>query len=137
MSGGPFSSLDIAKTGMGFAHYWEETIAHNIANINTTTRTSDQPFRARMVVAQPIDPSAASGGGVAVGAILQQQGDAPLEFAPDNPLANADGYVQGAVDDLSGQMSDLILAARAYQANITMQKEARESLESATTLGKA
>jgi flagellar basal-body rod protein FlgC len=134
---GAFSSLDIAKTGMGFAHYWEETIAHNIANVNTFTRAGDKPFRARMVVAQPIDTNSASGGGVAVGQILEETGNAPLSYAPENPLANADGYIQGAVDDLAGQMSDLILAARAYQANITVQREAREGLEAATSLGRA
>ena len=132
-----FASLDIAKTGMGFAHYWEETIAHNISNINTYTRTSEKPFRARMVVATPIDTNSASGGGVAVGGILEQAGDAPLLNSPGSPLADANGYVQGTVDDLAGQMSDLILAARAYQANISVQREARESLEAATSLGRA
>ena len=135
MSGGPFSSIDIAATGMGFARYWQETISHNIANINTVGKVGE-PFRARLVVAQPIDPSAATGGGVAVAAVSNQTGDAPMLFQPDSPLANADGYVAGPVDDLAGQMSDLILASRMYQANISVHKEAREALESATTLGK-
>jgi flagellar basal-body rod protein FlgC len=135
MSGGPFSSIDIALTGMGFARYWSETVAHNIANINTVGKI-DEPFRARMVVAQPIDPSSATGGGVAVGAVYSQQGDPAMLYQPDSPLANADGYVSAPVDDLAGQMSDLILSSRMYQANISVHKEAREALESATSLGR-
>ena len=135
MSGGPFSSIDIASTGMGFARYWSETVSHNIANINTVS-TFDKPFRARMVVAQPIDPSSATGGGVAVAQVNEQAGDPAKLYQPDSPLANADGYVAAPVDDLAGQMSDLILASRMYQANISVHKEAREALESATTLGK-
>jgi flagellar basal-body rod protein FlgC len=134
--GGPFAGIDIASTGMGFARYWTETIGHNIANINTVS-TFDDPFRARLVVAQPIDPSAASGGGVAVGQIIEQEGDPAMLYAPDSPLANDDGYVAAPVVDLAGQMSDMILASRMYQANISVLKDSREALESATNLGRA
>jgi flagellar basal-body rod protein FlgC len=134
---GPFSTIDIAATGMGFAKYWTETISHNIANINTVTSPDKEPFRARMVVATPIDTNGPTGGGVAVANVVSEGGDPAMLYQPDSPLANADGYVHGAVVDLAGQMSDLILASRSYQANITVHKEAREALEAATTLGKA
>ena len=58
-------------------------------------------------------------------------------YAPDNPLANEDGYVAAPVVDLAGQMSDMILASRMYQANIAVLKDSREALESATNLGRA
>jgi flagellar basal-body rod protein FlgC len=134
---GPFAPLDIARSGMGFNQYWMDAVSHNVANVNTMTPTSGAPFRARMVVAQPLDPNGANGGGVAVGSVVDQAGDAPIAYDPQNPLADVDGNVQGAVDDLSGQLSDMILASRSYQANITVHKEAREALEAATTLGKA
>jgi flagellar basal-body rod protein FlgC len=137
MSGGPFSTIDIAATGMGFARYWTEQIGHNIANINTVTSPADQPFRARLVVATPLDTNGPTGGGVAVANVISQTGDPAMLYQPDSPLADANGYVHGAVVDLAGQMSDLILASRSYQANITVHKEAREALEAATTLGKA
>jgi flagellar basal-body rod protein FlgC len=134
---GAFAPLDIARTGMGFNQFWMDTISHNVANVNTTTATSEKPFRARMVVAQPLDPNSATGGGVGVSAVLDQAGEAALAYDPANPLADANGNVQAAVDDLGGQLSDMILASRSYQANITVHKEAREALEAATTLGKA
>jgi flagellar basal-body rod protein FlgC len=134
---GPFAPLDIALTGLGFNQFWMDTISHNVANVNTMTATSDQPFRARMVVAQPLDTNGVTGGGVAVGAVFDQDGDPPMVYDPENPLADAKGNVQGTLDDLGGQLSNMILASRSYQANITVHKEAREALEAATTLGKA
>ena len=37
--------------------------------------------------------------------------------------------MQGAVVDLAGQMGDMILASRSYQANMSVFKEARDALE--------
>jgi len=136
MSHGPFASIDIARSGLGFNKYWLDTVAHNIANVNTTTTPGQQPFRARMVVAMPINTDSTQGGGVYVGDVLDQAGDPPLVYDPTNPQADQQGYVQGAVDDLAGQLGDLILASRSYQANMTVFKESRESLQVATTLGR-
>ena len=136
MSHGPFASLDIARTGLGFDKYWMDTVAHNIANVNTTTTPGQEPFRARMVVAMPIDTNSSQGGGVGVSAVLDQAGDAPLVYDPDNPIADEQGYVQGPVVDLAGQLGDLILASRSYQANMSVFKESRDSLQVATTLGR-
>ena len=137
MSGhGPFASIDISNTGLGFNKYWMDTVAHNIANVNTQTSPGRSPFRARMVVAMPLATDTEQGGGVFVGQVLDNNGDPAMAFDPDNPLANAQGYVQGAVVDLAGEMGDLILASRSYQANMTVFKEAREALQTTTTLGR-
>ena len=127
--GYPIISLAPRKDLHAYLRFLEQVI------INTVGTFKD-PFRARVVVAQPIDPGSATGGGVAVGQVYSQAGDPSPLFQPDSPLANADGHVAAPVVDLAGQMSDLILASRMYQANISVHKEAREALESATTLGK-
>ncbi len=137
MSHGPFASIDISNTGLGYNKYWLDTIAHDIANINTTTTPGQEPFRARMVVAMPLPTNTAQGGGVIVGDVVDQEGDPALMFDPDNPIADERGYVQGAVVDLAGQLGDLILASRSYQANMSVFKEARDSLQVTTTLGRA
>ena len=136
MSHGPFAGIDIAHTGLGFNKYWLDTIAHNIANVNTTTTPGQEPFRARMVSAMPLPTNTSEGGGVAVADVLNDGGDPALTYDPDNPLADAQGYVQGAVVDLAGEMGDLILASRSYQANMSVFKEARDSLQVTTTLGR-
>ncbi len=132
---GPFTSIDVARTGMGFTKYWMDQIAHNVANVNTTTTPGQEPFRARMVVAMPIG-SDSDAGGVMVADVVEQEGEPALVYDPTNPLADEDGYVAGAVVDLAGQMGDLIIASRAYQANTSVFSQARECLEGATALGR-
>lgn len=136
MSHGPFAGIDVSRTGLGFNKYWLDTIAHNIANLNTTTTPGQDPFRARMVIAVPISPDSSFGGGVQVGAVVDQAGDPALTYSPENPLADEDGNVQQPVIDLAGQMGDMVLASRTYQANMSAYKEAREALETTTTLGR-
>ncbi|MCU1393266.1 MAG: flgC [Ilumatobacteraceae bacterium] len=133
---GPFAAIDISNTGLGYNKYWMDTVAHNIANINTETTPGQAPFRARMVVAMPLATDTSQGGGVEVGSVADQAGDPAQVFDPSNPNADANGYMQGPVDDLAGQMGDLILASRSYQMNMTVFKEARDALQTTTTLGR-
>ncbi|MBI4885053.1 MAG: flagellar basal body rod protein FlgC [Actinobacteria bacterium] len=136
MRHGPFASIDIANTGLGFNKYWMDTIAHNIANVNTTTKPGQEPFRARMVVSMPLATDTTGGGGVIVGDVVNQDGDPALAFDPDNPNADERGYVQLPVNDLTGQMGELILASRSYQMNMSVFKETRDALQVTTTLGR-
>ena len=39
-----FSGIDVARTGAGFAKYWMDTIAHNVANA-TAVRSGDEAGR--------------------------------------------------------------------------------------------
>jgi flagellar basal-body rod protein FlgC len=132
----PFSSIDIARSGLGFNKFWMDTIAHNISNINTMSNPGQEPFRALMVVAMPISQNSGAGGGVAVSQVVAQEGEPALTVDPDNPLADANGNVAAPVVDLGSQMGDLIMASRSYQANMSVFKEARQSLEAATSLGR-
>ena len=133
---GPFASIDVANTGLGYNKYFLDTIAHNIANVNTLTTPGQEPFRARMVVAMPLDTNTSLGGGVIVSDVVDEAGDPEMIFDPNNPIADGTGYVQGAVVDLATQLGDLIVASRSYQANMTVFKEARDSLQTTTTLGR-
>ena len=38
MSHGPFASIDISNSGLGFNKYWLDTIAHDIANVDAVLR---------------------------------------------------------------------------------------------------
>jgi flagellar basal-body rod protein FlgC len=132
-----FSGIDIGRTGIGFAHYWMDTIGHNMANVNTVRATGDEPFRARLVVAQELtdDVIAPTGSGVAVRDVVADDRDPNLVYDPNHPLADELGYVSMPVVDLSGQMTDLIIANRTYQANARMISGAREAYESALRIG--
>lgn len=132
-----FSAMQIGRTGAGFAHHWLDTIAHNMANVETRTRPGEEPFRAVQLVARPHagGPFAANGSGVYVAAQVEVDGEAALVHDPGNPLADDAGYVQLPVVELAGQMTDLLIAQRAYQANLRTVESAREAYQSALRLG--
>jgi flagellar basal-body rod protein FlgC len=134
---GAFDGIDVARTGAGFAKHWLDTIAHNLANVNTVSAPGQEPFRARMVVAQErigtdLGPS---GSGVQVGAVLEDPSTPTLVHDPDHPLADAAGYVTAAVVDLPAQFADMIVAQRSYSANLRALTSAQEAYQSALRLG--
>lgn len=132
-----FSSMQIGRTGVGFAHQWIDTIAHNIANVETRTAPGTEPFRAVQLVARPHagGPFSATGSGVYTASQVEVEGDPMLVHDPDHPLADEAGYVQAPMVDLSVQMTDLLVANRAYQANLRTVESAREAYQSALRLG--
>lgn len=133
-----FSAMNIGRTGVGFAHHWIDTIAHNLANSNTLTNPQDEPFRAMRPVARPNDggPFAPTGSGVRVALQVREGGDPDLVYEPGHPLADEDGLVARPVMDTVGMMSDLIIAQRHYQANLRTVESAREAYEAALRLGR-
>ena len=58
-------------------------------------------------------------------------------YEPDNPIADADGYVRYPDVDLSEQMGSLIMAQRGYQANAQVVDRARTMYESALQIGRS
>lgn len=134
---GTFSAMDIGRTGLGFSRYWMDTIAHNVANVNTVTGPDEEPFRARFVVAGVNgEQLAPSGSGVHVADVVEDAGDAVRVYAPDHPLADGEGYVTQAKVDLAGQMTDLMLAQRTFQANARSIQTAKEAYEAALQIGR-
>jgi flagellar basal-body rod protein FlgC len=133
-----FAAIDTSRTGLGFSQYWLETISHNVANINTVTSPDQEPFRQRYVVAQPnTDEFSPSGSGVHVAGLLEDATEAALTESPGHPLADENGRVQMPVVDLAGQLTDLMVAQRSFQANSRAIHSAREAYASALRIGNA
>jgi flagellar basal-body rod protein FlgC len=132
----PFAAMNTAQSGVTMAGRWLDTIGHNLSNISTYTAMDDEPFRARYLVIQEAEGELATGNGVQLQRITQAEGDAPIIFDPSNPLANEEGLVQGPLVDMTGQMSDMIIAQRAYQINLKVISTAYDSYKSALQIGR-
>lgn len=115
---------------------WIDAIADNVANVNTVHRTSEAAFQPRSVVAEAV-PGGATGNGVAVQQVTLGSPDGTLVYDPQHPLADADGLVRRPDEDLVGQMTTLIVAQRAYSANVTVFERARDAYLRALEIGKS
>ena len=127
-----FNAIGVAGSGVTVYRKWLDAVADNIANVDNVSRTTDKAFQARYVIAQ----EAQDGNGAQVGGIALGSAEGQVTYEPDNPLADTEGYVRRPDIDLGGQMAQMIMAQRAYQANLSVVDRARESYQAAIQLGK-
>ncbi len=133
-----FGSLGIAASGMHVFKTWIDATADNVANINTVRSTDQVAFQARLVVAGARGyQNGGIGEGVAVrGVLAGGDPEGRLAYDPFHPLADENGMVRRPDIDLSEQMTNLIIAQRAYQANVTVFERARDSYLRALEIGR-
>lgn len=127
-----FDILDMGASGLTAQRIRMDTIAGNIANVNTTHDASGKvnPYRRRFVVFAPGQAGDPSKPGVHVQDIGQDQSSLTRKFEPGNPDADRDGYVQYPNVDLSIEFVNAMEASRAYEANVTMMETAKSMIGS-------
>jgi flagellar basal-body rod protein FlgC len=108
-----------------------DVISNNIANMDTVRPAGEAPFRASLVVAQ----AQAGTDGVAVTGTVEQGGQPDVVYDPENPLADASGYVTRPKVDLTEEMTNMMMANRLYQANLSVMQQARDSYAQALRIG--
>ncbi len=132
---GIFDAISIAGSGITVYRKWMDAISDNISNVNTVTRTSQNAFQARYVEAQAVGYGSGEGG-VQVAGIRLGDPRGQLRYDPSNPLADKDGNVRAPDIDLGSQMTQLIMAQRGYQANLSVVDRAKAAYEAAIGIGK-
>lgn len=123
--------VDIAVSGLRAQSLRLNVISANIANINSRTE-SGQPYRRSEVVL------ATDGEGIGEVNIVQVAVDMATEFKsvyqPGHPDADDSGYVLMSNVDLPTEMTQLLMASRAYQANAAVLKRYTEMMDITTEL---
>jgi flagellar basal-body rod protein FlgC len=134
-----FSTLDIASSALSAQSYRLNVVASNLANADSATSSTGQPYRAREVVfaAQPLGSAGgpAGGDGVRVAGVVEKPGPMKLVYQPGNPLANQKGYVAMPNVNPVDEMVNMISASRAYQANVNVMNTTKTLLQKTLTLG--
>lgn len=128
---GAFDMLRIAGSSMGVHQTWLDTLASNIANVNTVTGTDQSAFQAQMLVVRSLPE-----GGVAVAGLAPSDPEGMLVHDPENPLADENGYVRAPAMDLASQMTQLVMAQRGFQAAVQVTKDAQDTYNSALQIGR-
>jgi flagellar basal-body rod protein FlgC len=130
-----FDTFGITGSGLLAHRKWLDAVSDNISNINTVTRTNEDAFQQRMIVARAVDYGTGEGG-VRVARAEFGDPEGRLVYQPDHPLADAEGYVKYPDIDLGDQMSQMIMAQRGYQANLAVVERATQAYQAALQLGK-
>ena len=120
-----FDTLDISASALQAQRVRMDTVAANIANLNTTRNANGQPvpYRRRFAVfaegAERTSLGQAPKSGVHVKQIAQDSSPFQKRFQPGHPDADKDGFVLYPNIDLSIEFVNALEASRAYEANVT------------------
>jgi len=124
---------------------WLDTIANNLANLNTTRTTRGGPYKRQVsVFLERLQAEKDAGSsrfnlqkaGVEVNFIWEDQQSPRLVYDPTHPDANSQGYVAYPNINVVNEMVDLITASRAYEANLTTLEAAKNMAQKALEIGR-
>lgn len=151
-----FKAMDIAASGMTAERFRMDIIASNISNVNTVNQVTGEPYKRKFAqivpkdqpqfmlpVGMTDDEDAASpvGNGVQVAGVVEDNSEQSFKYVydPNNPNAVKEGKWKGYVRmpniNIIQEMTNLIAASRAYEANATVVQAAKQMAQKGASLG--
>lgn len=141
-----FGAMDVSATGMTAQQLRMDTISENIANVNTTRDANGKTYRRKTVVFEeksyPTFSESLSmankhniGKGVKVTKIVEDDSEGRLVYDPSHPDANEDGYVMLPNVNTVTEMTNMIDATRAFEANVTVMNSTKGMALKALDIG--
>jgi flagellar basal-body rod protein FlgC len=129
---GLFDAMAASGSGMTVMRAWLDATADNISNTQTVAEPGEDPFRTQLVIAVANE----DGLGVRLGEIVAKDETSQPKFDPEHPFADEEGMVNYPGVDLGIEMTNMVVAQRAYQANVSALQAARDAYQSALRLGR-
>ena len=123
------SALQAEKTRM-------DVVSQNIANAHTTRDVNGEAYKRKVVSFESALDASTGGTGVRVSKITDDSTPGELVRNPQHPHADKDGMVQMPNVNTSMEMVDLISASRAYEANLSVARTARQMATKALSIGR-
>lgn len=155
-----FTSFNISASGMTAQQLRTDVISQNIANVNTTRTSDGTPYVRKAVVftektlstATAIKGANASGSsfasvlrsvqggrlgdGVKVTSVYNDTStDMNMVYDPSHPDADENGYVTYPNVNVVQEMTDLIDASRAYEANVSAFNASKDMATKGMSIG--
>jgi flagellar basal-body rod protein FlgC len=134
------AGIDITSSALSAQKTRLDIIAQNIANAQTTRSADGKPYQRQVVSFETELLRHVDGGGalqsVRIGNITADKTPGQQVFNPQHPDAGPDGLVTMPNVNLAFEMVDLITASRAYEANLSIVKNARNIALKTLEIGK-
>jgi flagellar basal-body rod protein FlgC len=130
-----FDIFNVSSSALNAQSQRLNTVASNLANADSATSATGEPYRAKQVVfsATPADESGATG--VEVVGVVDDPSPMKSVYDPKNPLADEKGYVTMPNVNVVEEMVNMISASRSYQSNVEVMNTAKTLLLKTLTLG--
>jgi flagellar basal-body rod protein FlgC len=144
-----FSAMDISTTGLITQRYRMNIAAENLANIESTRTAIGGPYRRKQVVVSAagaygavpfldmlMGESMPALGGARVVDVVEDLTPFKELYKPGHPDADQNGRVLMPNVNAVLEMTDILLATRAYEANIAAFSAAKSMVAKALELAK-
>lgn len=136
-------SLETSASGLYVQRKRMDIIAGNLANIETTRTPEGGPYRRKMVVMSTNQPVRGFGDiynmlveGVQIEDIVEDQSPFKKVYNPGHPDADDEGYLLKPNIDLVVETTNMMMAKRAFEANIAAIKATRKMAIKALEIGR-
>lgn len=130
-----FNIFNVAGSAMSAQAQRLNVVASNLANADSATSPTGEPYRAKQVVfeAQAVDASNAQG--VRVKQVVEDTAAPKMMYDPKHPLADEKGYVAMPNVSMVDEMVNMLSASRSYQTNVETMNAAKTMLLKTLTIG--
>ena len=136
-------SLETSASGLSAQRKRMDIIASNLANIETTRTEKGGPYRRKMVVMRTKEMDQdfdtifnSSVKGVQIDDIVEDQTPFKKVYNPSHPDADGNGYLYKPNVDLIVETTNMLMARRAFEANIAAIKATRQMVIKALEIGR-
>lgn len=132
-----FNLLKVSASAMTAQRERMNTIASNIANINSTRTEEGGPYKRRDVIFSTISFSNPEGlEGVQVEAVVKDDKPPKIVYDPGHPDADKDGFVAMPDINIIEEMVNMMTAFRAYEAAVATFNTTKAMFLKTLELGK-
>ena len=136
------TSLEISGSGLYAQRKRMDIIASNLANIETTHTQGGGPYRRKMGVmsTKPIEAFDrvlnAQVEGVQIDDVVEDSSPFRMVYNPSHPDADENGNLLKPNVDLIVEMTNMVMAGRAFEANLSAIKSTRQMAVKALEIGR-
>lgn len=134
-----FNVMSISSTGMEAESVRLNTTASNIANANSVSSSYDETYKARKPVfaaeLQRATDAQFKGASVKVLGVVESQAPLQVEYSPNNPMADENGYIYKPNVNIVEEMADMLSASKAYETNVQVADTTKRIFRRVLQLG--
>lgn len=134
-----FKIFDIAGSGMNAQSLRLNLVASNLANANSVSSSAGETYKSRQPVfaarlQEAIDKQHAAVG-VEVKGVVESRAPLQMEYNPQHPMANEEGYIFRPNVNTVEEMANMMSASRSYQNNVEVLNTAKELILQTLRMG--
>ena len=130
-----FNVFNVAGSAMSAQGHRLNTVASNLANADSATSATGQPYRAKQVIFEAVEVAAPGAASVKVQQVVEDSAPPRTVYNPSHPQADEKGYVNMPNVNVVEEMVNMISATRSYQTNVETMNAAKTLLLKTLTIG--